>query len=257
MINDNDVKLENNWGNGSLNLGNVLKKGSVVFFSNKFWFFTTLTFLFKIPFIIWSFFSGHYLLDLENPAVDMDWYEHVTLYLLLILPLFLAEASVVYGVFLHISNKKISMLECVLSSLSRFVPVLAIGVITVVSFYLGLALLIVPGVYAMVLLAVAIPVIVVEQPGIIKSIKRSCELSRGSRWPLTGLFLISIFITVVFSYGTVLFEELLSAPVYFVVEEIINSAVAAYWLIVSAFTYIELRQLQEGPTKEQVASIFE
>ncbi|WP_120495245.1 hypothetical protein [Kiloniella sp. EL199] len=257
MINDHDVKLENNWGNSSLNLGKVLKDSFVVYFSNKFWIFTTLVLLFKIPYVLWSLFSGYYLLDIENSTVDIGWDEHVIAYLLLALPLFLAEAAVVYGTFLHISDKKISIRECVLNSLFNFIPVLAVGIIMIVSFYIGLALLIAPGIFAMVLLYVAIPVIVVEQPGIIASLKRSSELSRGSRWPLAGLFLISIFMAVVFSYGIIFLKDLTAAPIYFVTGEIINSVVAAYWLVVSAFTYVGLRQLQEGPTKKQVASIFE
>ncbi|KLN59632.1 hypothetical protein WH96_16420 [Kiloniella spongiae] len=140
-------------------------------------------------------------------------------------------------------------------------PILVVGTITIFLFYLGLVLLIVPGVYVAVLLAVVIPVIVVEQPGIIGSLKRSSELSRGSRWPLAGLFFISVLVTACFpiltEYVTSFFDGLISTPLLFIVEQLIDSVVFAYFFVVSAFTYVELRQLQEGPTKEQVASIFE
>ncbi len=261
MINDRDVTPENNWGNGSLNLDKVLRESFIVFFSTKLWSLIVLVFLFQVPVILWSLFSGNYQLDVGDPTVDVDWYEYLSILVSFFLLISLSEAAVVYGVFLSISGKKVSILECGLNSLSNFIPILVVGFFTLVLFYLGLVLLIVPGVYAAVLLTVVIPVIVVEKPGILESLKRSSELTRGSRWPLAGLFLFSVFVTggfpLLIEYVISFFAGLISAHFLFIAAQLINSAALAYWFVVIAFTYLELRRLQEGPTKEQVASIFE
>ena len=248
---------------GKFNIGKILSDSFSIFLSDKLWTFFAIVILFQIPSMLWSVLSGDYKLNLEDPEAlsNINHYEHYGIYVLDVLSSLLAEAGVVYGVFLHISGRQVTITECVAKSLSIMVPILVVGVLTVILFYGGLLLLIVPGVYAMALLAVVGPVIVVEQPGIIASMKRSSDLSKGSRWPLSGIFIISfsmyIALELLFPHLAIYFDELGMDLIAFILEKIIQTFLSTYWLIAVAVVYLKLRVLKEGPSREHLASVFD
>jgi len=65
-----------------------------------------------------------------------------------------------------------------------------IGAIALAAVTVGLALLIVPGLYLMTIWAVVLPVAVVERPGVFDAFGRSRQLVRGSNWKVLGVFLL-------------------------------------------------------------------
>jgi hypothetical protein len=63
---------------------------------------------------------------------------------------------------------------------------LAVGVLTLI----GFALVIVPGLIALTVWAVAAPVVVLERPAGLKAMRRSRELVAGNGWPVFGVILV-------------------------------------------------------------------
>ena len=132
-----------------------------------------------------------------------------------------------------------------------------VGFITAV----GFLLLIVPGVVFFLMFAAAIPAAVVERR-LGSALPRSHELTRGYKWPVLGLFLITaaiagMFYMVVFAAVTDLgrFVGLPPAAVSALVP-IVGAPVTAFYIIVFAVCYHDLRVLKDGAGGAAVAKVF-
>ena len=69
-------------------------------------------------------------------------------------------------------------------------PVLLTCVLFSLGVTVGFALLAVPGVFLKIIWWVAIPVAVIERPGVLRSFGRSTELTKGHRWKILAAFLL-------------------------------------------------------------------
>ena len=59
---------------------------------------------------------------------------------------------------------------------------------------IGLVFLVVPGLFLMACLSVALPARVAEGPTVVNAMRRSFELTKGSRWQILGIILIGALI---------------------------------------------------------------
>ena len=84
--------------------------------------------------------------------------------------------------------------ESLSTALRVFLPLIGLSILFGLGIMFGLILLIVPGIMLMVAWAVAVPALVVERCGVIDALRRSAELTKGSRWKIFGLFLIILVI---------------------------------------------------------------
>ena len=141
-------------------------------------------------------------------------------------------------------------------------PVLGVALVVTVIFAIGLALLVVPGLIAICVLYVALPVAVIERAGVGRSLRRSAELTKGSRWRIFALFLISSIVGQIIDglgsavgvslgemSGALWLGDLLSLPF---------TAVAVAWAsVVLAVAYHDLRVLRDGVDTAQIAAVFD
>jgi Membrane domain of glycerophosphoryl diester phosphodiesterase len=88
----------------------------------------------------------------------------------------------------------------------RIVPqILAIGPILGLAFAVGFVLLVVPGLYLLVALSLAMPALILEGKSLIDALKYSLHLTRGHWWHTAGVYTITLVITIVFYFlGAVL-----------------------------------------------------
>jgi hypothetical protein len=119
------------------------------------------------------------------------------------------------------------------------------------------ALMIVISLVLAVMWCVAIPVCVVERLGPIRSLGRSRRLTQGYRWKLLAIFLITVavvgLVSVVLSSLLSLGGGVVNAIGVFVVECVLG----AFWFVVPAVTYHDLRLVKEGVDIEKIAAIFD
>lgn len=66
----------------------------------------------------------------------------------------------------------------------------------VIPVFFGLLLLFVPGLYLMTIWAVILQAIVIERRGLLESFGRSRQLVRGNGWPVLGIVLLTLLITL-------------------------------------------------------------
>lgn len=175
----------------------------------------------------------------------------------------LATFSILYAALINatvqdLNGSKPAFADNLTVGLRNFLPVIVVSLLSSLAISGGLLLLIVPGVMIACALCVAMPAIVVEHTGIRGAFARSAELTRGHRWPIFGLFLIVIAVSI--GIGIVLGIGLVGAavvtggldagaaetsPLQIAAEVVINSLIYMLSATGGAVLYSELRRLNE------------
>lgn len=172
-------------------------------------------------------------------------------------------AAVAYGTFEQLRGRRISMLASVSVGLRRLVPVLLMTIVMTFFVALGWIALVVPGVMLICRWWVAVPVAVVERPGILASLGRSSELTRGYRWKVFGI----VFVLGLVGVGArKLFEATILSKPYATLPEIkvylaatlaTNVLIGGLTAVVTCVAYHDLRTIKEGLDSDELAAVFE
>ena len=176
---------------------------------------------------------------------------------------YLLTAVIVYGTLQYLQGRRPGFLPPLMQGLSRLLPIITVSIISSILIMIGLILLIVPGIIIAVMLCVAIPVVVVERPGILAALSRSRKLTKGFRWPLFGLLLVTFLFVMVVNFVVALpFELLLPVDgLFLTINTIIGVALqlftTVFFAVVIGVAYHDLRVAKEGIGTEQIASVFD
>ncbi len=173
----------------------------------------------------------------------------------------LLQAILVRASVQHLSGKPVDIGETFATSLRYIVPLIVMSILIGIGVFIGLIFLIVPGVILYLMWAVAVPVMVEENAGIIDSMKRSAALTSGSKLMIFVLFLLigilSFLLIAVLTLGAgfggdmnLSTMELIGQAVAGAVSALISSAVVAA-------LYVELRTVKEGASLEGLAAVFD
>lgn len=158
----------------------------------------------------------------------------------------------------------------------NIVPLLIVSVLSAIAIYIGLALLIVPGLWLAAVLSVVVPVIVIEGAGF-GAFGRSARLTKEYRWPIVGLlilvFLIFFGVTVLLGLlslavlgieGTAAAalasqtgEWTTSAIVYLLVNAVFGSITYAFLAVSVAALFARLKEIKEGVGVEDLSNVFD
>jgi hypothetical protein len=108
---------------------------------------------------------------------------------------------------------------------------------------------------------VTTPICVVEERGPFASMRRSMQLTKGHRWKVFGLWLLLIALLVIAGILIGLLDFAIRAvggPVLAAIGGLVWSAFwTAYYAVMVAVTYHDLRVAKEGVDIEQIASVFD
>lgn len=179
---------------------------------------------------------------------------------------FLLSATLVYGTVLELRGGRAGIFQCISRGLGSLLPVIGIGILVSLIVGLGSLLLIIPGIIAFLMLWVAIPVAVVERPGVMASLSRSRALTKGYRWPLFGLILILVILGGIISAiaggivglgGFFATGEATSPFVLLAINVVVQGFSGALIAVASAVAYHDLRIAKEGVSAEQIAAVFD
>jgi uncharacterized membrane protein len=156
-----------------------------------------------------------------------------------------------------------------ISAVARdFAALSAIALVSFVLFIAGYMLFILPGLFIGAILAVVLPVRVLERTGVIRTFVRSAQLTRGNRWPIFGLLLAYFVITVVCEVAVNVMsgdptfagysgETRSAGPVSLIGSTLIEFAMSLVSSTATAVVYIELRHIKDGPGPTALASVFD
>jgi hypothetical protein len=178
----------------------------------------------------------------------------------------LAQGTVLYGAFEVMRGRPVDLAESAKVGLRRFFPIVGIAIVVSLLAWLGLLLLIFPGVMLYMMWFVATPVCVVERAGVFRSMGRSRELTKGHRWKLFGLSLL-VFIpamivggivgAVIVSGGAAAVNSVLASTVGKIINLIWSAVWTAFLAILVVVTYHDLRVAKEGVDTDEIAAVFE
>ncbi len=172
-------------------------------------------------------------------------------------------AILVRSSILHLSDGRPDVGGSALVVLRLLAPLLLLSLLATSIIAAGLVLLIVPGIIFYLALIVAVPVLIVERPGIVGALHRSVELTSGSKGEILLLVLIEIAVTVVLAAASIPFADLDAAwydpltPAEAIVYALMLSASTLISSMLAASLYVELRTVREGATTARLAATFE
>ena len=168
-------------------------------------------------------------------------------------------AAVAYGAFQHLDGRAVSRGNCVSRGLSLVLPAIGVALLAGLITGIGFVLLVIPGVIAMVMLWVAIPAAVVERLGVIGSLKRSAELTRGYRWKVLGIVLIVMVIAYMsaFLFAGWLFFSPHGPVVHSIGLYVARAIYGVVTATVACVGYYYLRAAKEGVDIAEIAKVFD
>jgi hypothetical protein len=190
----------------------------------------------------------------------------------------LSQAIVFYGAFQDMRGRPVSLADGLRVGLGRLFPLIGVAVVVGLavttllgaSFFFvvpglvfaGLLLLMIPGVMLLLMWSMGIPACVVERLGPFRSLARSRALTKGHRWKILGLLLLTLIIGAIVGavLGTVLAygpAGSFGAAATQTINLIWDAIWTAFFAIVMVVTYHDLRVAREGVDTEQIAAVFE
>jgi hypothetical protein len=162
-------------------------------------------------------------------------------------------------------GQRASFGDCVATALRVLLPLIGAGFVFGLGIWIGMILLIVPGIIVMVMWSVAGPAIVVERDGVMNALSRSSELTSCSRWKIFGLFLVLLVIYgLIFAVlgivglrtlGTAAAAQGIS-PSYLAASAISAILLNLIWGTIQPSLYVELREAKECNSLENLEQVF-
>lgn len=183
----------------------------------------------------------------------------------------ITQGALVRATVAHSEGRRASFGESAGAGLRVILPLLVLGFVIGFGALLGFMLLIVPGVMLYVIWSVAAPVLVEERRGITGSLGRSRSLTKGARWRIVGLFVLTLIAYWLLSAVVGVFGVLFygggrgfveaaqggSLPfVYMALSTLVQTVTAALWGTIQTSLYVELREWKDGPAADRLADIF-
>lgn len=168
------------------------------------------------------------------------------------------QAIVLHGTFQDMRGRPFGIGESLKRGLSRFFPIIGLSLCWSIVVVIGLVLLLVPGFLFFTMFFVALPACVVEKLGPIQSMARSAELTKGFRWRVFAVallvFLAAVVVSAIFDVAFLRSSHQLFARIgNFAWQAVFD----AYYSVVTAVLYSDLRRLREGIDVEQIAAVFD
>jgi hypothetical protein len=177
---------------------------------------------------------------------------------------YLLTGAIVYSSVQYLNGARPSLVAALGQMFRRIVPVILVAIVSAILVWIGLILLIVPGIIIAMMLCMAIPVVMVEGPGVFASLSRSRALTKGYRWHIFGTFLVALIATtivtmllgVVIGIVTIFMGEL-GATIGTFANLALQLFTTVFLAVVLAVAYHDLRVAKEGVSTAQLAAVFD
>ena len=167
--------------------------------------------------------------------------------------------TLTYGTVQALRGRRVSIGDCLIQGGRRLPVGIVIGFLAYAGIVLGAVLLIIPGIILFTMWSVALPANTVERTGILASLSRSQELTRGRRWRVFGTILVPILLSAVTSWillGIFGFRAV-GLQTFQIVSWLVHGVEQAFSVCVFATLYYYLRRDKEGVDIEQIAAVFD
>lgn len=220
----------------------------------------TFATLFKNPLV---FFGLAFIIAVPSTVLNMLVPESGPLPLLVnILEMilgFIVQGAITYAVYQVMKGNAVGIGGAVKRGTAVLLPLVLTSILITLGMGVGLALFVIPGLILMCMWLVAIPACVVERTGPIESLQRSAFLTKGFRWQVFALVILT-FVLVLGLIGIVGYI-VTAVTGYFVVGAlaagIIGIVPQAFAAVLYAIVYYDLRVIKEGASLDSIAGAFD
>lgn len=181
----------------------------------------------------------------------------------------LLAGAVTYAVVEELAARRAGVGASLRVGLARLLPALGVGLLAGLAILGGSLLLVIPGLMVACAYYVALPVAVIERPGVVASLRRSAELTRGRRWWILALMMVSgaisgvvvtlVELAVIDRIGAG-FDAIVVADDWFlyvsiqVANWVLSGALGA---VLGATAYVGLRNTRDGVGIADLARVFD
>lgn len=181
---------------------------------------------------------------------------------LFVLPLILGSllsAALTSLVLEKLRGRDASIGSCLQKGFQRLPLLLVLNLLMGLIILVGMVLVLIPGLIAVIMLSVAVPVFVAERASIGDSIRRSFRLTKSAFWPVCALFIL-YFVAMVLVMAPLMlllgFIGLKSMVALNLGSVLINIFFAGVQAVLAVVVYHELRTKGEGATSDELLEVF-
>ncbi len=181
------------------------------------------------------------------------------------------QGAVFYATDRDLNSESAELNDCLRAGIRSALPLFGLALLVFIPAYLGMLLLIVPGVLLFLRWSVAGPVLAIENLGILKSMGRSAALTKGRRGAIFLLYLVIAIVAVVLELTVVQMLGGFSGLAAFATTTAVTPVILALIVIVgpilgivfgalaaalSATLFYQLRLTREGAPFDTVSEVF-
>ncbi|MBO6512103.1 MAG: hypothetical protein JJ979_27090, partial [Roseibium sp.] len=147
-------------------------------------------------------------------------------------------------------------------AMSAVVPLAILSIVTTILVMLGMMLFIVPGLWVYAVFCVLAPAIVIERAGF-GGMGRSRALTKEYRWPIVGGLILGLLVAIGLQIVAMLLVAGIAAfgtlgmVLALILLVAISTLGAGYLSILVSLIYARLREIKEGVSVDQIASVFD
>ena len=164
-----------------------------------------------------------------------------------------AQATTLYGAFQQMGGRPFSIGESLSVGFGRALPVFGVALLAGLLTGLASILLLVPGIIVFCMLYVAVPACVIEKLGVMDSLRRSAQLTKGYRWQIFGLLALVGIISFIAQFVLILLGGITGQLLTFCWLVIAIS----FGAVLVAVVYHDLRVAKEGMDTDHLADVFD
>ncbi len=181
----------------------------------------------------------------------------------LLLPLLLAflttitEGVLIQAVFMDIGGRTVDVGFSIRRGLRRSISLMAITILQSVGTFIGGMLLLVPGIILFTMWFVADAVCVIEGLPAVRSVNRSTALTRGHRWKVLGIALLSVLVLFVSEIIVNAIAPSAGETAWAIASYLLQSFYLPISAILITVIYHDLRAAKEGLGIERISAVFD
>lgn len=197
-----------------------------------------------------------YLVESKQVTFDDEMLDQLVPALADVVVITIVSGAICWGVFQGLRGQPIPFVRCVLVGLRKLPHVLFVGLATGIIMFIGFACWIVPGIFLLCVLYVAVPVAAIEGSGVVHAITRSASLTAGNRVQI--FFVTAASILMNFGLGALAIGAAgENVQAVWTAQVILFIAAASFSAVTQTVAYHDLRVAREGKLPEDLARTFE
>ena len=264
----------------ALGIGSILSRAFSIL-SKRFWLLFGLTFAVQLVFAIINVavpsLAAPQVLDPATGAFDATALVPILASVLLAMLAYAVVQGIVTVAAYDTATGRPSRVGDYFGAVFRnIVPLLVVSILSAIAIYVGILLLVVPGLWLAAVLSVVVPAIVVDQAGF-GAFGRSARLTKEYRWPIVGFLIVVflIFFGVTLLLGAISFAVLgvdgtaaaalaaqtgdysAAALVYTLVNAVVGAITYSFLAVAVAVLFARLKEIKEGLGLEDLSQVFD